>query len=162
MDTEIQNRGVKIAAENSTVLPGVALTSGCDLHKSPGSTVGVLRCQNWTVYDFTGPSGVPDLFLSEPGAYVVISLGRVLYVGESRDVAQRMKTHAINYARYGTTVMTPWGRYSDLVVKVRYSQRYGDWAMVELRLIRRLRPIFNVRGNKPLNAKTALHPALYG
>lgn len=82
------------------------------------------------------------------GCYVVISEDRVIYVGQSSDIRKRLANHDI-HPSYGSSWITPWGAFNDLVVKLKYPRRYGAWAMIELRLIRRLRPTFNKVGRIP-------------
>ncbi len=55
---------------------------------------------------------------------------------------QRIGSYRIR-PTYGTGHFTPWGQFNRVVVKVKTSYRYGDWAMRELRLIRRLKPDYN-------------------
>lgn len=96
----------------------------------------------WETY----PSG--DGVPQQPGVYAVFINGDLLYIGSSMNVRTRLSNHALKYARYSATVHTPWGDFKadEWVVKYRPSRRYGDWAMVELRLIRRLCPRFNIAG----------------
>ena len=57
----------------------------------------------------------------------------------------RMSRHAFRLG-YAKNLRTPWGDYSEntqVVIKANFGTRYGDWAMRELRLIRRLSPEFN-------------------
>lgn len=96
---------------------------------------------------------------SAPGCYVVYADDRLIYVGSTHDLHQRITNHRFRYC-YSEFVITPWfppgstnsGRQPipfncrRLTVKYRPSVRYGDWAMVELRLIRRLQPLFNKVG----------------
>jgi excinuclease UvrABC nuclease subunit len=81
-----------------------------------------------------------------PGCYVVFGDGKLLYVGQASNVKLRMQSHAVGVYGYSAWITTPWGKYHDVLVKVRRSDKYGDWAMRELRLIRRLKPPFNIRG----------------
>jgi len=85
---------------------------------------------------------------SSPGCYVVYGDGQVIYVGESTDLRRRIvSNHEIRFARYTNFIESPWGKFTDLYVKVRESVRYGDWAMIELRLIKRLQPPHNCKGS---------------
>jgi excinuclease UvrABC nuclease subunit len=78
----------------------------------------------------------------DPGVYVIYLDGVISYVGQSSDISKRLKTH-IQIAHYSSMCVTPWGRYRDVFVKVSYSKKYGDWAMRELRLIKKLQPQYN-------------------
>ena len=89
-----------------------------------------------------------DLLLpDEPGCYVVLVGGKAIYVGSSTRVAQRIEAHGFRYG-YGSSILCPFGSFSvgDITLKVRFWEKWGDWAMRELRLINRLRPRFNTMG----------------
>ncbi len=92
--------------------------------KHPSKRAGRLLC-DWSVY-------VPS-----PACYVVYSKGRHVYVGSAIHLRRRMGAH--------TSSSSPWCNMPDLTVKYRPSVKYGDWAMVELRLIRRLLPELNMQ-----------------
>lgn len=92
------------------------------VHPSAKS-VGVLQT-SWMRY----PDG--------PCCYVVYSQGVLVYVGQTVNLRHRMSTSR-SWKR------NPWSSLPELVVKVRISFKYGDWAMVELRLIRRFQPSMN-------------------
>lgn len=77
---------------------------------------------------------------SIPACYVFILRGKVVYVGSTNDLSARLRAHR-NRKR-----PTPWVM-NDILVKYRPSKKWGDWAMLELRLIRRLRPIGNEKFN---------------
>lgn len=83
-----------------------------------------------------------------PGVYVAIGDGEVQYVGSSRNIRQRLtgRLPRLHYSESGRVTRTVWGDFDDFQLKVRYSKKYGDWLMRELRLIRRLRPIHNAMG----------------
>jgi predicted GIY-YIG superfamily endonuclease len=81
---------------------------------------------NWTVY--------PDA----PACYVVYSRGTLVYVGMAFNLRNRMSSHHSGGS-------SGWCNLPNLVVKYRPSRKYGDWAMVELRLIKRLRPPCNAQ-----------------
>lgn len=102
--------------------------------------------RGWTVHN---DSSFLSDFRSEPGCYVVIASGVVQYVGSSNNVRRRMDAHGTFRWLHGAGVETPWGIFTSVhfIIKVRYSTKYGDWAMRELRLIRRLRPLLNVTHN---------------
>lgn len=90
------------------------------------------------------------------GVYAVYINDALVYIGSSVDIANRFSEHKLRYG-YGDSLITPWGDYpgdARVVLKVRRSLVYGDWAMWELRLIQRLRPVHNRRG---LGRKAACH-----
>lgn len=77
--------------------------------------------------------------------YVIYASGRLVYIGSTENLRSRVGGY-LKVPRYSNEFVTPWGRHMRVVVKYRPSRRYGDWAMVELRLIRRLQPTGNTRG----------------
>lgn len=99
----------------------------------------------WIYYDMNLNSNIAAL----PGCYVIYIDNKVAYVGSSINVRRRVNSH-IQTSRYSATLKTPWGVYIDnqISIKVHYILRYGDWTMRELRLINRLKPLFNVLSNK--------------
>lgn len=74
--------------------------------------------------------------------YVFIVDNRCVYVGSTVNMNVRMRAHR-NPARDRTPI--PW-KHQDILVKYRPSKKYGDWLMLELRLIRRLKPVGNQKG----------------
>jgi len=84
--------------------------------------------------------------------YVIYLDGRLVYIGSTNDLRNRFCGHAFRYG-YGKELFTPWGEFPDsvkFIIKYKPSTRYGDWAMIEMRLIRKLQPIFNskLKGRK--------------
>ena|SRR3990167_1941 len=80
--------------------------------------------------------------------YAVYLNAELCYIGQSVDLRNRFYEHKIRYG-YGKTIILPWCDVHDeaeIVIKASTSRRYGDWAMRELRLIRRLKPRFNRNG----------------
>ena len=91
-----------------------------------------------------------------PACYVVYLEGVLTYVGQTVNLNHRLQEH-IECARYSQMLLTPWGDCINVLVKYRPSRRFGDWAMHELRLIKRLQPIGNIRGirkRKKVNAES--------
>lgn len=100
--------------------------------------------KRWSVYDFDESWDIPE----GPGVYVIFGDGKLLYIGQSRFVNRRLKNYDINWPRYSSAyIRTPWGDFDRVIVKIRRSAMFGDWAMMELRLIRRLKPPFNCIGS---------------
>lgn len=85
-------------------------------------------------------------FPSQPGCYVVYGDGELLYIGQTSNLYKRLAAHNIRYG-YSNNILAPWGSFSQVVVKYRKSRRYGEWAMVEARLIKRIQPPFNCVGS---------------
>ena len=88
-------------------------------------------------------TNVPPL----PACYVVYLDGKLSYIGQTTDLRRMWLNHKIEICRYSRAVQTPWGRHVDVLFKVRFSTRYGDWAMREQRLIMRLQPPMNCSGS---------------
>lgn len=97
----------------------------------------------------------PDRWRNAAGCYVILLDGLAIYVGQSENVRRRITKHGFeNYAGLGDIrdgyCSSPWGdiHWSEgtLTAKVKYARRFGEQLMVEARLIRRLRPRFNIRG----------------
>lgn len=93
----------------------------------------------WSTYDC-----IPVLPRA-PGVYAIYLDGRLAYIGQTVDLRNRLAEHRLRDG-YAKNVHTEWGTFKTLVLKISLSRGYGDWAMRELRLIRRLRPWANRRG----------------
>lgn len=79
------------------------------------------------------------------GVYAVYFNDSLVYIGQSCDISNRFSEHSIRYG-YGRNIITPWADVPEtttIKVKVKRSRRIGDWAMWEIRLIRRLHPVLN-------------------
>ena len=81
-----------------------------------------------------------------PGCYAIYEGDEVVYVGSSFNIRHRIKSHPIEISHYSNTLDTPWGMFHNWKIKFKTSVRYGDWAMIELRLIDRLQPKYNKAG----------------
>ena len=69
----------------------------------------------------------------------------LVYIGQTKNLRNRFNEHRFRYS-YGKTIITPWQEVDsdvEISIKVRFSERYGDWAMWEIRLIRKINPLFN-------------------
>lgn len=117
--------------------------------KLPGFTIypGDWRGSKWITYEMNDRdrfSGVLDA----PGVYVFYVDDELVYVGSSVRLRHRVNEYGYYRARDGNFV-TNWQTNGWKVwVKVRYSDKYGDWLMRELRLIRRLEPPGNVKHSR--------------
>lgn len=104
----------------------------------------------WRTVDLYGRrkwSNIP----SEPGVYVFIRDGRAIYVGQSVNLRSRLSHYRGRQVYPGDRldVQPVWRDHpigDNSILKISTSRRYGDWLMRELRLIRRLRPHFNLAG----------------
>lgn len=95
----------------------------------------------WFGFDPIYLDGVP----AAAGVYVIFIDGVAVYVGQSANIRGRLQQHRFNWG-YDGEIKTPWASYESdrkLTGRAKISRRFGDWAMWELRLIRRLRPAFN-------------------
>jgi hypothetical protein len=82
-----------------------------------------------------------------PAVYAIVLNGRVKYIGQTTNLFKRFNNYKMRDG-FGGGAFTPWGQFKgDLKVRYSGSKRFGDWAMRELRLIRRLRPEWNCVGS---------------
>lgn len=84
-----------------------------------------------------------DAVPKDAGVYAVCYQGGVIYVGSTCSLYKRMLGHQFSRRR-GGSVNTPWGTAKTrLTIKCRPARCFGEQAMAELRLLRRLRPRCN-------------------
>ncbi len=76
--------------------------------------------------------------------YVVYADGEPVYIGQTNNTRRRINSHGFNSMRYSNHINTPWGAFKSVFVKCRFASKYGEWAMTELRLIRKIKPKFNM------------------
>lgn len=96
----------------------------------------------WEVFDPTNPKTMPRL----PGVYVIFQGLTVVYVGSSRCVRHRMQGHRLdgNAGRSNYySKSSEWTALSGLSGKFCVTHKFGEWLMLEARLIRRLSPSHN-------------------
>lgn len=84
--------------------------------------------------------------------YVIYFDGALRYIGSTNNLRNRFSGHGIRYG-YGRNLHTPWGDFPDdinITLKYKVSIKYGDWLMIECRLIKRVQPTFNkkLKGRK--------------
>ncbi len=85
------------------------------------------------------------------GCYALYIDGRLVYIGSSGNIYARLSIyrracHISTQTEPGPLLQTPFGSGGSLTAKIKLSRRYGDWLMVEARLIRRLQPCANTLG----------------
>lgn len=114
-----------------------------DQKKNTGKAPSVHHTSKWVRYHYDDAPGI----LNVPGVYAIYLDDELVYIGQSALVKKRVFSHGIHYG-YGLRMFTPWQRCKDCYFKVRYTTKYGDWAMRELRLIRRLHPKYNQIGTR--------------
>jgi hypothetical protein len=86
-----------------------------------------------------------SIFPNKPCVYAVYFDDDLVYIGQSNSLSNRFSGHAFRYG-YSKVIHTPWQDIADstrIDIKAKFSERLGDWAMWEIRLIRRIKPIFN-------------------
>ena len=103
---------------------------------------GNWKKSKWIRYDVTDIVLIPSM----PGCYVIYLNDQLTYIGQSTNVRKRLENHGIRIG-YGAAIFTPWGTATEVWFKVRFSSEYGDWAMRELRLIKRIQPPANCIGS---------------
>jgi len=77
-----------------------------------------------------------------PGIYCVILDGRIMFVGEGKNVGSRLRDR-IRLAPYSHTWKTSWGQFGELGIAVRRERKPFERRMAEGRLIARLSPPWN-------------------
>lgn len=78
------------------------------------------------------------------GVYAIYLNRKLVYIGSSANLRRRLNQHNIVPSSPGY-VRTNWGRLKVSLVhfKWKVTRRYGEHLMLEVRLIRRIRPQFN-------------------
>lgn len=82
---------------------------------------------------------------AKPCVYAVYFDDELVYIGQTNSLRNRFSGHAFRYG-YSKCIITPWQEVPMSVkieIKAKFSEKIGDWAMWEIRLIRKLKPIFN-------------------
>jgi len=98
--------------------------------------------RGWHQFDALKPARMPAF----PACYAVYWNGRLVYVGQTVDLRNRFHAHKFRYG-YRKNIITPWcdgDSFDSFVVKAKFCGKFGFWAMLEVRLIARLKPQFNV------------------
>lgn len=96
----------------------------------------------WITIDFL----IPRAFAERSAVYVIYIDNKLVYVGESINLYNRMTSYRGNEIKIcNGKISTIWGKGFSVYVKAKYPSKYGEEAMIERRLIRRLRPICNRR-----------------
>lgn len=90
----------------------------------------------WERYE--GYNGLPRI----AACYVIYVDRKVIYIGQTQNLRQRFSVHVSARNGLGLQHIDP----ARVTVKVNRGMRYGDWAMRELRLIKRLLPVGNCTG----------------
>lgn len=77
-----------------------------------------------------------------PGVYVVYSGKTVVYIGSAHNIRNRISSHQVEVRCPGAD-SHDWRDYPRLRLKYKTFARFGEWLMVEARLIQRLQPASN-------------------
>jgi excinuclease UvrABC nuclease subunit len=78
------------------------------------------------------------------GVYAFFIDGALAYIGQSANLEARLRHYQARHD-YGDGFFSKWGSHKHLVIKIKIGRRFGEWAMREQRLIRRLSPPLNQR-----------------
>lgn len=82
--------------------------------------------------------------------YALFGDGKLLYIGSTKNLFTRFYRGHSNasymYRARTRSWVTIWGEFRSVIIKFRPVRKFGDWAMIELRLIKRLKPPGNWRG----------------
>jgi len=76
------------------------------------------------------------------GVYAIYINRRLVYIGSSQNVAQRVHFHAMELYN-GRPCKEEWPKVETISFKIKYSEKFGDWLMLEARLIKRIKPLMN-------------------
>lgn len=116
-------------------------------------SVSTSMASNWKTIDLY--SKIPEVACCYVIYFVHEYIGRIVYVGSTKNLSKRISGHRLRPAvllddktkeySYGIT-SSKMGVAPYAIVKYRESLEYGDWAMIELKLIKRLKPKFNKTG----------------
>ncbi len=91
-------------------------------------------------------------WLNYPCVYVFYLNEELVYIGQTNNFSLRFNWHNIH--KEGYFWITRWGKFADFYIKIKYPPKYGKEAMIEKRLISRLRPKFNKRIYNRIKHKT--------
>lgn len=108
----------------------------------------------WVSYNIDNLSDIKPL----PATYVIYSDKGLIYIGQASNAKLRLGSYKIRPASYSNgvfhSIKDPEVYSKHILVKVFYSRRMGDWAMREIRLIKRLKPLLNnTHGGQKKRAK---------
>ena len=90
--------------------------------------------------------------IDKGGVYAWYGDGVLTYIGSSERLDDRIGQYFVDGSieiRDDGTYNTKWGVFVELDLKVRMARYFGEWATLELRLIRRLKPRGNIRSKYP-------------
>lgn len=96
-----------------------------------------------TVHPFFSPLQLDE----KPAVYAVYDGDNgLIYVGETTNLRSRFQQHNFVLSHYSLNYRGNQFDAVDILIKAKYSKKFGQEAMVERRLIKRLRPLRNQRG----------------
>lgn len=87
---------------------------------------------------------------AKPCVYAVYFDDKLVYIGQTNSLSNRFAGHSFRYG-YAKVIITPWCEVehkTKINIKAKFSEKLGDWAMWEIRLIRKLKPFFNTHHRK--------------
>lgn len=88
-------------------------------------------------------SDVPVWLKNVSGNYIVFIDGNCLYIGESKNLQERLKSH-FQISEYSNWWKTKWGRFRKAIVVVRKEKKQFERLMIEAQMIKRLKPQKNI------------------
>lgn len=80
--------------------------------------------------------------------YVIYFDGLPLYVGSTNNLRNRFCGRMSIRNGYAKDIKTPWGDFPNktkITMKIKPTKKYGDWLMIEARLIKKLKPKLNIK-----------------
>jgi len=85
----------------------------------------------------------PRTWVDYPCVYAFYLNEELVYIGHTNNFYFRFNLHRIH--KEGNFWVTRWGKFVDFYIKIKYPVEYGKEAMIEKRLIDRLKPKYNIR-----------------
>lgn len=73
-----------------------------------------------------------------PCCYAIYEWGELVYIGKTVNLKSRISMHQ-------RRLRVDWRTPGAVTIKYRLPKKYGEWAMAELRLLARLKPVLNGR-----------------
>ncbi len=102
------------------------------------------RWRKLTRFDIDWGKEIPE----RPGVYALYLENSLLYIGSSSNLKSRLNNHP--FVRRSDSVRTDF-KY----LKFKVCSKYGEWLMLEARLIKRAKPPLNLKGHSGFKSSIA-------
>jgi hypothetical protein len=80
---------------------------------------------------------------NHPCCYVIYCNGILSYIGQTNTPITRFHQHDFSWKSSESVFCTPWGNFKEMFAKIYFPSKYGYEAMLEKRLIKKIKPRFN-------------------